>query len=305
MHGFPRLLMFAFVLSMTGALSSPPQETPPSSEPLRRIPLHGTLNTRDLGGYSTDDGRRVRWGLLFRSDDLSSLDDFDTRRLRSLGLRRITDLRTDDERRSAPDVLPVFDGAPTYRSLSMVVPGTDVRALVRRLYEGRLADEELRVLTDRRQFVRSPLLRARMGEWIRSLIEPDALPQLFHCTGGKDRTGIGAAFVLLALGVPRAQVMEDFLLSNRYLSPSIERTIERIARHAEKPIDEAGLRAVLGVDRHSLAQVFEAIDADYGSTERFLDRGLGVDADVRERLRARLLESHDRTLTPAPPARTR
>lgn len=256
----------------------------------RRVPLDNTLNTRDLGGYSAVDGRRVKWGMLYRSDSLAQLIDQDIATLASLGLSTITDFRSQSERDSAPDRLPKQSPPISYRTLAINDPAMDVAALGRRFYAGELNAAELAALNDRTSYIYNNRLRKNWGLWVKSLAEPGALPQLFHCTAGKDRTGFAAALVLLTLGVSKEDVMRDFLLSNDYLAPKIDRHLQQILDRSPAGVDEQLLREILGVSRASLEGAFAAMEANYGSIDGFIEQGLGIDADTRAALQVLLLE---------------
>ena len=258
--------------------------------PPRKVPLANTHNTRDLGGYAVADGRRVKWGMLYRSDSLAELDEADVSILGELGLSRVTDFRSEEERQVAPDRLPRQTPPIVYRTVGVNNPALDVAELHRKFLAGELGSEELIALTDRRAYVSDEILRAKWGQWLRDMATPGALPQMFHCTAGKDRTGYAAALVLLALGVSREDVMRDFLLSNDYLQPRIEGGLAHFAANSEANIDPQLLRQVLGVTPTSLTGAFDAMEARYGSIDAYIEDGLGVDADTRLRLQSLLLE---------------
>lgn len=256
----------------------------------RRLPLAGAANARDMGGYTTTDGRTVRWGVLYRADGLHELSDADVAYLEKLELAVVTDFRSESERAGAPDRLPELSPPIAYRTLSINDPAVDVAELGRKVYAGVLSEAELIALTDRRSYVENTETSRIWGQWVAELAEPGKLPHLFHCTAGKDRTGFAAALVLLTLGVPKEQVMEDFLLSNEYLDARIEEGIRRIQADSESDIDADVLRLVLGVSPASLEGAIEAMESQYGSVDKFIERGLGIDATTRARLRELLLE---------------
>lgn len=172
----------------------------------RRLPLTGVANFRDLGGYRTADGHYTRWGLMFRSGNLAKLTEKDLAYLSPLGIRLVCDFRLDFERKAAPTAW-TGDGAPEILLLPMdtysnVPPGADLT---------------LRMTTVYSQF---PIASApEMKQGFLRLVKGD-LPALVHCSAGKDRTGMFVAFLLTALGVPRDVVIQDFLLSNQYLTPT-------------------------------------------------------------------------------------
>ncbi len=266
-------------------------ESPASPSHHQRSPgLKNTINTRDLGGYVGAEGRRVKWGLLYRSDSLAQLDDADLEILKGLQLTTVTDLRSPSERQLAPDRLPQQSPALKVETLAINNPAVDIADLGKRFYAGEVSAAELRKFLDRRPYIEDPVLRSRWGAWVRSLAEPGALPQIFHCTMGKDRTGFAAAIVLLTLGVSKADVMSDFLLSNLYLEDKIEQWLPHIQARSSPDVEPELLRQVLGVSRYSLESAFAAMEAQYGSVEGYIEQGLGIDAGTRSRLRSLLLE---------------
>ncbi len=263
----------------------------------RLINLSHTSNTRDLGGYTTADGQQVKWGLLYRSDSLAELDEGDIDIVEALGVTTVVDFRAESEREGAVDQLPVQDPPIDYQVVSVNNPALDVKALGRKVFSGELNEMELEDLLDRSAYIDDPRLRDSWGGWLRSLAQPGALPQLFHCTAGKDRTGFAAALVLLALGVERDQVMEDFLASNHYLGADIEAGVARIQQHSNEPLSEELIRQVLGVSPSSLEGAIATMEARYGSVQGYLEQGLGLDEETQRVLRALLLE--DRATEPS------
>ena len=260
----------------------------------RLVPLAHTSNTRDLGGYTTPGGQRVKRGMLYRSDSLAELDQADLDTLASLELVTVVDFRSESEREQAADRLPQQTPPIDYRVVNVNNPALDVKALGRKVYSGELNEAELEALLDRSSYIDDPQLRESWGGWLRSLAEPGALPQLFHCTAGKDRTGFAAAIVLLSLGVDHDQVMADFLASNDYLAVNIHAGVAKIQQHSVQPLDEQLIAQVLGVSPVSLHSAIAAMEARYGSVQGYIEHGLGVDKAMQQRLRELLLEDEIR-----------
>ena len=262
---------------------------PAAADP-RLLPLEGSANARDIGGYETVDGRSVRWGVLFRSGSLAELTDADVAYLGTLGLAAVTDFRSESERKGTPDRLPQQEPPIAYRTLSVTDPAIDVAELGRSVYAGELSEAELLSLTDRRAYVENPDMSRKWGTWVASLAKADNLPHLFHCTAGKDRTGFAAALLLLTLGVPQDQVMQDFLLSNEHLSTQIENGIKAIRANSSVDVSPEVLRQVIGVTPQSIDGAIASMIARFGSVDGFVERGLGIDAETRIRLQDLLLE---------------
>ena len=168
----------------------------------RRIVLEGAFNFRDLGGYPAADGRTIAWRRLFRSDGLSRLTAPDLHRLVELGIQTVVDLRTLDERER--DSLPEGPFTPAVHHLPMmdVLPTED--ELVSWVDEDFLIGRYSQMLDDG---------AAAIAEAVRVLAAPGAVPGVFHCAAGTDRTGILAAVVLGVLGVPDDVIAEDYALS--------------------------------------------------------------------------------------------
>jgi protein-tyrosine phosphatase len=259
-------------------------------EQSRLLPIENTRNTRDLGGYNTVDGRRVKWGVLFRSDNLANLNNPDLRYLQQLRLATVTDLRSESERTLAPSRLPRQSPRIQYQTLEINNPKIDVAALGRKFYSGQLSEAELLALTDRTEYINNTALSRTWGRWVADLAKPGALPHLFHCTAGKDRTGFAAAIILLTLGVSKQQVMEDFLLTNQYLASHIETTVNKIQANSTAPVNPDVLRQVIGVTPDSLEGAFKAMETQYGSIQLYIEQGLGIDKQTQAKLRELLLE---------------
>lgn len=255
----------------------------------RHLPLQGAPNFRELGGYRASDGRTVKWGMLYRSDALDKLTEEDDRYLDRLGIARIVDFRSTEEVQSAPDKL---SSALAERVMHMpiAVAGVNVRETIERIRSGQMDENEVSALlvTGNARFTRtfSPVYRS----WLHGLAEPEGAPAVFHCTAGKDRTGFAAAVVLLALGVPRDVVMQDYLASNTYLAAKNRALEWRVRILSAFRTDPARLRPLLGVEPRYLNAAFDAMEQDYGSVDNYLHEALGADEALRARLRERFLE---------------
>ncbi len=252
--------------------------------PARGLGLPGAVNFRDFGGYRSADGRRVRWGCLFRSGNLSRLTGAAQAQFRALDIDVVCDFRREDEQTSDPSRLP----AGTRRVNLAITPGSQGSALYdsrHRLTGAEAMAEAMRDIN--REFVRSQ--SDRYAHLFGHLLAPENERCLVHCAAGKDRTGFAAAVVLLALGVSRETVLADYLLTRHYFDPTgeLERVREKYAMH--HLADEA-LLPMLQVDESYLGAALAAIDEDYGGVEQYLEVALGVGPAERAALAARYLE---------------
>lgn len=246
-----------------------------SDSTARHLNLQGASNFRDLGGYATADGRITRWRQLFRSNHLGHLTAADIEVVRSLGVRSAFDFRGLEERAEAAC------GLAEITVHSLPIEPTVVAALRARLAAGALcAADALEIMRDSyRNYVRcnTHSFRALFAH-----LQDDSAPLVIHCTAGKDRTGFACALVLYALGVPDEIIAEDYLLTNRFYRRDF-------SSGTDLPED---VRQAIGcVEASYLAAGFDAIRADYGDLESYLQQGLGVGSAERAALKARYLQS--------------
>lgn len=247
------------------------------------IALIGGFNFRDLGGYPAASGH-VRRGMVYRSASLASLSEADIAQIEGLGLRRICDLRSTRERTTRPTPLAISRSCGIWASEDEVGAGDVIRTLIESPDATPAAAADLMAETYR-------TLPMTQGEAIREifhLIGDGALPVLFHCAVGKDRTGVAAALLLGLLGVPRPAIERDYLSTNQ--------AYERIREHAVASLRSAGVAAdhrvmepVLRADVAYLTAMFEGIESRFGSLEAYFRRGLGLEVNLLDAIRARLI----------------
>jgi protein-tyrosine phosphatase len=231
----------------------------------RLVALERVHNFRDLGGYPTADGQSVRWGVLYRSDSLGRLRAEDVELLRPLGLRTVIDLRTSDEL-ATRGRFPVDEHPVTFHHL----PILDATWGVDRA--GAHDDDSATFLFD----AYADMLAVgadRIASAVRVLALPGALPAVFHCAAGKDRTGILAALVLAAIGVPREHVLADYDLTNAAIARL------RAWASASEPTLAAAISAApanyMVADPRAIDRMLGVLEAEHGSVREYL-RTLGV-----------------------------
>ncbi len=255
---------------------------------IRRLPLEGARNFRDLGGYRTTDGRYVRWGLVYRSGDLANLTRGDSEYLVKLGIRLVCDVRADAERARASDH---WEGnKPEFLSVP-IGPNRD----------GRMSAGDLKRRVDAAKSKGSihgydyAISNAEQYGKILRRISAGDLPMAEHCTSGKDRTGVFSAILLTALGVPHETVLQDYMLTSEYMldADSINRTtvdLQRIFGLAEPP-DADTVKTIMTTQRETLEATFDNIDKVFGSFDNYLRSGLKLSDSEIAALRERLLEN--------------
>ncbi len=245
--------------------------------PERMIALEGAVNFRDLGGYAADHAHRTRWRVLFRADGLGELTEDDLAMMRALGIRTVLDLRSGGELEQSR-----FDVAAhpvSFHHLPFIQTIPDPEEFDRR--PDLLQSQYLEMLdTSGDQIVAA----------LRVLASPDALPAVFHCTAGKDRTGLLSAIVLSLVGVPDETVVADYALS----AAAMDRLREKIIR--KYPESEERLNTIDGVftaEPDKMEVLLDYARRRYGSLESYV-ASLGAEPGLVPALRQALLEPVER-----------
>lgn len=246
--------------------------------------LPSVNNFRDIAGaddanaYRTSSGRKLRRGLFYRSNALApSATDLAT--LNTLGIRAVYDLRTPDEIGRKADVRLA---GSTYQEINIlgtsdaaIAPMTSAAATVAMMEAAE------------RQFVTDAGMRSRIAQVLAALATTDG-SQLFHCSGGKDRTGWVAAVLLSLADVPRSVIVQDYLLTNTYSSATIQATYAAwLAAYGQAFADT--YYPTLGAQESFLVAGFDQASATYGSMGSYIADGLGLDAATQTGLRDKLL----------------
>jgi len=242
----------------------------------RHLKLEGAQNFRDLGGYATEDGSTVRWGLFYRSDNLASLTDADLERVSELGLKRVCDFRGAEEKADAPDRLPETN-PPAVAELEIFDESFSSSDLGEKFMSGEFKDFDGRALLIEANRMFVTRFVDRYASMFDRLMNPSNLPAVVHCTAGKDRAGLASALILRTLGVPIETIFEDFLLTNHYTANRIERLSRIVGVVSLFGMDPEQIRPLLSVERAFLEAAFETIDKEHGSFDAFRRDALGID----------------------------
>lgn len=261
---------------------------------IRHLPLEGTPNFRDLGGYETTDGKYVRWGLVYRSGVLTYLTPADDAYLAQSGIRVVCDFRTKQENEAAPETwipgadvehvsVPIGtekakDGSPTVQSMTAGHPTVaQLRATMEQVYSN------------------FAMLAAPEYATVFQQLEQDHLPLLYHCTAGKDRTGVFSALLLRTLGVPEKTILEDYALTDKYLldqpqSASVKKMMASTGtNNSMADLTPEERNVMMAADPEYLESTLRAIDAKYGSFDNYRRQELHVSDQDVEQLRDKLL----------------
>lgn len=228
----------------------------------RLLPMEGAFNFRDLGGILMKDGRRVQWGKLFRADELTNLTASDIKYLEGISIKSVIDFRAENEIKRAPDKLP-----PTaeYTYPLTIAPGamspdrghTD---------EGKASfAAQMRQMNE--SYVTDPACIRAYRIMFAIIQNSLSAPLVFHCSAGKDRTGMAAALILFALGASEESVMADYMLSKFNIADKYKLFVEKYPR----------TEPIFTVKRSYLMSGIEKMKQEYGSVMNFLTKVLKVD----------------------------
>ncbi|WP_161363333.1 tyrosine-protein phosphatase [Streptomyces sp. SID5643] len=260
----------------------------PSTEP----ELAGVRNFRDVGGLPTVDGRRVRPGVLFRSGHLAHATGEDAAFLTTLGLHTIFDFRNAaDQKLEGPDValpgvrnvnLPLSDPADGAEFWKMVRDG-DLEQLRAILADGKGAD---RMTASYRMIIKD---RTDEHSQVLHALAQDSVPALMHCAAGKDRAGLSVAVTLLAVGVEREAIVDDYLKSNaKHRRYKVHRSSSAASAYSPEVMEL--LSPLFDARAEYLTAAFDTIEDTWGGVDTYLEKGLKLAPETRELLRERLLD---------------
>lgn len=249
----------------------------------RQIPTDEQPNFRDLGGLPTKDGTYVKWGKIYRSGHLGDLEKEDLRYFSKLDIKTIVDLRNDLEVSKDPDRYPKGcnyvqhslsdkEGKAYSRLKQMVMKEGYRRAKAKQLFV-----DVMKSFADTLASDTKPVFDLLLSD------KADT-PLLYHCTGGKDRTGYTTAMILLALGVDRKVITEDYLMSNYYRR---DLNIRNMKRARLIGLDAETLEYAMLVRKEYMDAVFDIIDTKYGGNAKYLETKFGITEAKRDELKKR------------------
>jgi protein-tyrosine phosphatase len=284
-------LASAAALPAPSALADSGATAAPTAAYDRLLPLEGGSNFRDLGGYFTADGRQVRRGLLFRSGVMTGLTAADQDYLAGFGFQRVIDLRSSEERALYPNRWAAEQG------IELLAHDYSMRELVERMVGDDGQPRGMGELYRGFPYQLEPQLKLFFDQLLANQV-----PLVVNCSAGQDRTGFTAALLLLALGVPREVVMQDYLVSTRYRWPEVERgDVDLAAAAQDNYFAQLMLRYSEGEEARAaqplltedgvpfLRFALDQLEQDFGSVEAYLGERLDVDAADLAQLRERFL----------------
>ena len=264
----------------------------------RFLPVEGIPNARDIGGYRTSDGKTVKKGLLFRGASLAGATDGDLSYLRSAGVKKVFDFRTDFDKRGKENrILPgaemidlpigTFDPGDAPESitsrksfdLSKVIMiaafNTQAQEAADKMYPSLVFNEDC---------------QKQYASFLKGVVSAGEGTLYYHCTQGKDRTGLASTYLLSALGVDRDTIVEDFDLTNRVYEKDLRKFSRRVKLLGGKEPSLRVIRSFIGANLDNFLKVLGSIDDKFGSMEGYLRGPLGLTEEDFRILRERYLE---------------
>ncbi len=260
---------------------------------VRQVKLEGAYNFRDVGGLTNKEGKRVRTGLLYRSDELCYCSPSDVEILEGLGLRSIIDFRNEKERTEKPDV-PI-KGVTVYA----LDPKADIAAMAASDEIPNMGPEggqpsaagvRALMVEQNRQFVLAEDSKKAYRAMFDLILDESKLPLDQHCRGGKDRTGYGVALILLLLGVDRETVIEDYMLTNVCKHEKNERSLKKTWDETHDEDLVQALRYAKEAQPEFLSTALDEIEEGYGTAENYVREELDMTDDQIQKLRKMFLE---------------
>ena len=267
------VLVFLWLLVSVGSFA----QIADSSQ--RRVPVKGAVNFRDLGGYATKDGHHVRWARIYRSAAINNLTNNDLQLLAGRHIYTVVDFRGTEESKKATDkLLPNTD-------YILCPAGSDsVGNMLKNAATLTSGDSVMLAFYTSTQY-----FGPRYKPFFDKLLQlPDTASLLFHCTAGKDRTGMGAALFLYALGVPQATIMQDYTATNTYRAAENDQATKAMVAYMH--VKEQVAKDMMAAKPAYLEATFAALKKQYGSVDNFLKNEIGLDEAKTKLLKAKYLD---------------
>lgn len=264
------------------------------------IGLESVVNARQLGGYIGAYGRKVKDNVLIRTGKLDTLSEADAQKLSDLyNLNSVIDFRMESEMKSEPDKEITGANNIWISVMEIDTSNPEIKETMKKIAD--IKDDKIQVLIEYSKIgdleeLYKNILTSESGQkgfsqFFDILLENDGGAILWHCTHGKDRTGLAAALLLSALGVDEHTIIKDFELSNVPYKEQREYLYDEALKHG---CDEQKAYMVslltTGVDGEHLAKAFEAVKNQYGSIHDYLNNQLGISDEEIKKLQDKYLD---------------
>lgn len=245
--------------------------------------IEGGYNIRDIGGYQTNDGGTIKWGVLYRAGLLSRINLSKTDKMEKLQLRTICDFRTNAEQTASPDR---WHNINQLQRFSFPIGEGRVDKLEQMKASDLMEGDNHHLYRANRSYVMRETERYR--DFFKVLLDEKNYPLLYHCTAGKDRTGFATFLLLSLLGVEKEQIVNDYLLTNRYLKTFIDSVVGGISKNIG--IQEDLVRSIFLAKEEYLAGATTAIEQNFGTVKNYLEKELLIGPKEITKLKTLLID---------------
>ncbi len=268
------------------------------------LPVKGIVNARDLGGYVVQGGQTVRDGLLLRAAHLADATDADLQYLSKLPTAVVIDFRKGREKRGVEDrripgaryiLLPIDATKDSINEMTekekKKIVGRkkfDVKKIMLLVAFNKQAQKVAREMYPTLLF--EPACQEQFAAFFRHVLATEHGAVLYHCSQGKDRTGIASALILAALGADRETIVDDFDATNKVYEADVAKYTRRVRFWGGKEEQVGVVKAFLGCNTENFVQALDRIDREYGSLDAYLRGPIGLTDEDIQTLRARYLE---------------
>lgn len=266
---------------------------------IKRIPLEGLHNTRDLGGLLTEDGKSIKHHRLIRSGNLHIMTKEDKKILvNEYELTTVIDFRTEAEQIENPDqvmegVLYISNPILEEETLGITRESKtdkDLISMVLNRLENTENGEISYMENMYRNLITNDFCIKQYRKFFEFLINQEKGAILWHCTAGKDRVGIGTALLLSILGVKREQIIADYLMTNEFSAEHVEKVVQGIYAKTQNAQLAEKIRVMFGVQENYIQMVFETIENKYGTWNSFLEKEMKLGKEEVQLLRNKYLQ---------------
>ena len=246
------------------------------------LPLKGAVNFRDMGGLKTSNGRIVKNGILFRAAELTGLTEEDMNVLETIEFKTVFDYRRDNEAIRKPDPVighAINERVPVMKDDNLTSQLYTKEGVLNKEYYSRYRKEGFMAI-----YEKMPIQNQSYKRLMMLLKEPEKnLPLVHHCTGGRDRTGVGAMIILMTLGVPFETVLEDYLLSNVTLFDFHNKIFDKVSSIYSKE-ELNSFKEGFILQEEYLYTALNSINKNYDNFDNYLIQEFGINEEKRNRI---------------------